>query len=521
MDRQTTTPSRHMFPRHHLDEERPRSPVANWAVIGIFLILAFQMLATARAFLMPVCLGILLFFVFVPLRRWMDRRGVAPGITAGLVVLGMIAGLGVLGYFISGPAGDLIDDAPQISRQLKEKYQDFRENFRGIEQAAEGLDELTGGSTAATVTTVTPDAAGGAQTSTTATATVDAPATVAVPGAAGPSGPEAASAEDALGAPVGVPGSAPQDTPAAGTGSVTASSTVTQPNTGAPPATNELRVEVTAPSEAASTTSMLVSMGPAILSQTFFTLIFLFFLLASGDLLYLRIVQSFDTLKEKRAAYDALREIEGSLGNYLASITVINVGLGVVSGLAMWALGMPSPLLWGVAAALLNYIPYIGAALGYVGAFVVALVVFDDVWWALLVGGTYFGLTAIEGQFVTPYFVSRRLQLNTVVVFLTVALWAWLWSILGMVVAVPMLVVIRVLADHIPGLEKFGNFLAGDDLPPLSEEEQAAERAAEAEAKAKADAALAEVAASKAEAANGAGDTAAPPPAGTTPPRPA
>ena len=296
---------------------------------------------------------------------------------------------------------------------------------------------------------------------------------------------------------------------------------MTQPNTGAPPATNELRVEVTAPSEAASTTSMLVSMGPAILSQTFFTLIFLFFLLASGDLLYLRIVQSFDTLKEKRAAYDALREIEGSLGNYLASITVINVGLGVVSGLAMWALGMPSPLLWGVAAALLNYIPYIGAALGYVGAFVVALVVFDDVWWALLVGGTYFGLTAIEGQFVTPYFVSRRLQLNTVVVFLTVALWAWLWSILGMVVAVPMLVVIRVLADHIPGLEKFGNFLAGDELPPLSEEEQAAERAAEAEAKAKADAALAEVAASQAEAANGAGDTAAPPPAGTTPPRPA
>ena len=132
---------------------------------------------------------------------------------------------------------------------------------------------------------------------------------MAVPGAAGPSGPEAASAEDALGAPVGVPGSAPQDTPAAGTGSVTASSTVTQPNTGAPPATNELRVEVTAPSEAASTTSMLVSMGPAILSQTFFTLIFLFFLLASGDLLYLRIVQSFDTLKEKRAAYDALREL--------------------------------------------------------------------------------------------------------------------------------------------------------------------------------------------------------------------
>ena len=86
-------------------------------------------------------------------------------------------------------------------------------------------------------------------------------------------------------------------------------------------------------------------------------------------------------------------------------------------------------------------------------------------------GAVYFSLTAFEGQFITPYFVSRRLQLNTVVVFLTVALWAWLWSILGMVVAVPMLVVMRVLADHIPGLEKFGNFLAGEEPPAIAEDE--------------------------------------------------
>ena len=466
---------RHMFPRFRA-EERAGSPVANWAIIGIFIILAFQMLATARAFLMPVALGILLFFVFVPVRRWMDRRGIMPAVTAGFILVGIIGVIGVLGWFISGPAGDLIDEAPQISRQLKQKYEDFRENFRGIEKAAEGLGELTGTGTTAVVTTVAPDGATGATTTTTATATTDAPATLPVPV---PGTTETIADAGTVGEPVG---QAPSSTLPAGlepqpatSGTVTASSTVTQPATDAPPATNELRVEVAAPAATGSLTETLVSLGPAIVSQLFFTLIFLFFLLASGDLLYLRIVQSFDTLKEKRTAYNALREIEASLGSYLGAITIINVGLGVVSGLAMWALGMPSPLLWGIAAAVLNFIPYIGAAIGYIGAFVVALVVFDDVWRALLVGATYFGLTAFEGQFITPYFVSRRLQLNTVVVFLTAALWAWLWSILGMVVAVPMLVVMRVLSEHIPGLEKFGNFLAGEEPPAIAEEEPAPE----------------------------------------------
>ena len=503
-----TDGGRQMFPSFYGPADRPKSPVANWAVIGIFLILAFQMLATARAFLMPVALGVLLFFVFVPFRRFMDRRGLPPAATAGLILIGIVASIGVLGWFISGPAGDLIDDAPRISQQLKQKYEDFRQNLSGIEKAAEGLSELTGAGAAgtATVTSVNADPATGATTTTTTTATTDAPATLPVLTA--PPAADGSSVGQTVGQPPSttIPaGLEPQ--PATTSGTVTASSIVTQPLTDAPPATNELKVEVAAPAQS-SMTETLVSMGPAIVSQLFFTLIFLFFLLASGDLLYLRIVQSFDSLKEKRAAYNALRQIEASLGNYLGAITIINVGLGVVSGLAMWAWGMPSPLLWGIAAAVLNFIPYIGAALGYIGAFVVALVVFDDVWRALLIGGTYFALTAFEGQFITPYFVSRRLQLNTVVVFLTVALWAWLWSIVGMVVAVPMLVVIRVLADHIPGLEKFGNFLAGEDPPEIAEEDRQIEGGPDAGPKAgpatgpKAEAAAADLARAEAEAAD-------------------
>ena len=104
----------------------------------------------------------------------------------------------------------------------------------------------------------------------------------------------------------------------------------------------------------------------------------------------------------------------------------------------------------------------------------VALFVFDDLWTPAMVGLTFLVLTSLEGQLVTPYFVSRRLRLNEVVVFVAVALWAWFWSVLGMVVAVPVLVVLRVLAEHIPGLEKFGNFLAGEAPPQLEDEEEEA-----------------------------------------------
>src|SRR5690606_5091643 len=119
------SPERLVFPRA---PARRRLAPANWAIVGIFIILAFDMIARAREFLMPVALGVLLFFVFAPFRRWMERRGIKPGVTAGIVVLGILATVGMIGFSVSGPAGQLIDDAPQISRQLKQKYEDFREN---------------------------------------------------------------------------------------------------------------------------------------------------------------------------------------------------------------------------------------------------------------------------------------------------------------------------------------------------------------------------------------------------------
>lgn len=199
---------------------------------------------------------------------------------------------------------------------------------------------------------------------------------------------------------------------------------------------------------------------PAILAQMVFMLILLFFLLASGDMIYEKIVHALPTFNDKRRAMRIARDIERKLSRYLFTITVINAGLGVSIGLGLWILDMPNPVLFGVIAFVLNFIPYLGAILGVLITVVVGLVSLPQTNEALLVGVFYFAMTSIEGQFVTPFFVGRSLRLNTVVVFLSVTLWAWLWSVVGMVVATPLLVAIRTFCEHIPRLEPVGDFLS-------------------------------------------------------------
>jgi predicted PurR-regulated permease PerM len=199
---------------------------------------------------------------------------------------------------------------------------------------------------------------------------------------------------------------------------------------------------------------------PAVLAQVVFTLILLFFLLASGDMFYEKIVAVLPTFGDKRRAIRIAYDIERKVSRYLFTITLINAGLGLAIGIAMWWLGMPNPALFGILGFLLNYIPYVGALVGVASAVVVAIVSLDTLEQAFVVGAAYLALTSIEGQFVTPWFVGRNLRLNTVVVFLSVTLFAWLWSVVGMLVATPLLVAIRTFCEHVPGLQSLGHFLA-------------------------------------------------------------
>ncbi|WGH77934.1 AI-2E family transporter [Jannaschia ovalis] len=221
-------------------------------------------------------------------------------------------------------------------------------------------------------------------------------------------------------------------------------------------ATRPMQVEVVSDAGIATT---VFTVAPGLLSQVVFAICLLFFLTASGDLFIQKAVRVADRFEDKKKTVQTVRTIEARLGNYLGAITLINIGLGVCIGIAMWWWGVPSPWLIGLMATLLNFIPFVGAVIGSLIAGVIAYVAFADPWAGLGVFATYYGLTAFEGQLVTPSLVGQRLRLNVVMVFLSVAFFAWTWSVMGMVVAVPLLIVIKVICDAIPKFRKIGLFL--------------------------------------------------------------
>ena len=202
------------------------------------------------------------------------------------------------------------------------------------------------------------------------------------------------------------------------------------------------------------------------------TLVLALFLLSSGELFYRKLVQSFPTLTGKKKALTTVYNIERRVSRYLLTITLINTGLGVCIWLYLMMLGMPNAYVWGIAAALLNFLPYVGGFIGTILVAAFAIVHFDTLGYALLAPLGYQILTGVEGQFVTPYLVGRRLAMNTVAVFLTVVIWGWLWGIPGALVAVPFLVVFKVICENFEPLYTMGIFLSGDeteeevDAPP-------------------------------------------------------
>jgi predicted PurR-regulated permease PerM len=197
------------------------------------------------------------------------------------------------------------------------------------------------------------------------------------------------------------------------------------------------------------------------ITSTVFCLVLLLFILASGDLFKEKLIKVLPTLHDKKNALRIANDFEHEVSRYLITVTVINIGVGIAVGLAFWALDMPSPVLWGIATALANFLPYIGAAIVAIVAFGIAVVAFDTLGQAFLPPLLFLALSAVEGQILTPMIVGRRHTLNPVVILLSVAFWGWIWGIIGALVAVPALIAIKVFADHVERLQPFGEFLSG------------------------------------------------------------
>jgi predicted PurR-regulated permease PerM len=195
------------------------------------------------------------------------------------------------------------------------------------------------------------------------------------------------------------------------------------------------------------------------LSQVFTLLILLFFLLSDGDALLRRFVEILPGLAEKKRAVQIATAIERNISGYLATITLMNVLVGVANGISVWAFGLPDPLLWGLAAFLLNYIPILGAFAGIVIFFFVGLFTFTNPLWALAPSGVYFLIHVMEGETITPMLLARRFTLNPLLVITALMFWNWLWGVPGALLAVPLLAVTKIFCDNIEMLTPIGHLL--------------------------------------------------------------
>lgn len=184
------------------------------------------------------------------------------------------------------------------------------------------------------------------------------------------------------------------------------------------------------------------------------------FLMASGDLFYDKLIRVLPTLSDKKNALRIVLDVEREVSAYLVALTAINAGLAIAVGVGFWLIGMPTPHLWALLAFILNFIPYLGPIAGMMLSGMIAVVSFDDIAHALLAPVLYMVLIGLETQIITPQVLSRRMQINAVMILLALAFWAWLWGIAGIVVAVPILVTFRVLCSHIESLSALGEFLA-------------------------------------------------------------
>src|SRR5579883_3301022 len=181
----------------------------------------------------------------------------------------------------------------------------------------------------------------------------------------------------------------------------------------------------------------------------------------AGDLFLRKLDEVLPRFGDKKHAVAISQEVEEHISAYLVTISGMNLLVGVGVGLSAWIGGLGDPLLWGVMAFLLNYVPVIGPMAGIVLVFLGGMLTFDALWKAVLLAGVYLGIHLLEGEVVTPMLVARRFTLNPVLVIISLIFWFWLWGVPGAVIAVPLLATVKIICDHVRPLMAIGHFIGG------------------------------------------------------------
>ena len=207
-------------------------------------------------------------------------------------------------------------------------------------------------------------------------------------------------------------------------------------------------------------TGFLSVMTPIVSEFVLFFFALIFYLLYQNQIKS-GVVYFFSGDQARAVVRNILDDAEANTSTFFGTLALVNLCLGIVAAILTWAVGLPHPLLWGVLAATLNFIPYLGAMVMLATLFVIGLMTLPTIGSALIAPVAYLAITTIEGQAVTPAIIGHRLTLNPFMVFLSIAFWTWMWGPVGAFVAVPLLISAVIAVRHLSGDKAAGGESSG------------------------------------------------------------
>lgn len=356
--------------------------VRSLSLIVLATLACVYMLRWASAVCIPVMVGLMFSYALSPVVDWLQHRHVPRALSAALLILGIVSGIGASAYSLS-------DDASKLVELLPAAAQKFRDSVRTSPGQRDG--------TLATVQKAAMQIEQAAEESTKAT----------------------------------------------------------------PPGAGVQRVQIEKPKFAIKDHLWDGTLGVfGILGQIGTMALICFFLMASGDSFRRKLIKlAGPTLSSKKVTLQALNEINGQIQRYLMIQLLTSVLVGLGTWLAFLALGLEHAAVWGFVAGTLNLVPYIGSVAITGSSALVAFLQFGTVQMALLVGGTAMLIHAIESFLLMPWLTSRANKMNPVAVFVGILAWGWIWGIWGLLLAVPILAVVKAICDRIDNLKPVGEFL--------------------------------------------------------------
>ena len=210
------------------------------------------------------------------------------------------------------------------------------------------------------------------------------------------------------------------------------------------PANHARTVQVETPN---SLFGLIATSAPFALIQAFFATLVVFFFLSGWTRMRRRTITSRTSFTSAMTTARVIQEMVDATSAYLATITLINLFVGIFLAAALWAYGMPTPLMWGGIATLLNYIPYLGPITVALLLAVGGLMTYPDAWYAAVPPAIFVGIHIVEANLITPTLVGRRLTINPLLILVALSFWGWVWGTTGALLAVPLLIILKTVLD--------------------------------------------------------------------------